>query len=203
MKKEYNNLYTIDFICSSIPSPLIFRKYISEIEEKYGKVKKISFRDKRNGWHDYGISVRCENGEIYDKNKENLYMKGFIGGIYSRESCSHCPAKERIGYLSDLTIGDMWGVQEIMPNVECSMGVSAVIVHTEKGYELVEKEQLIPCDIEMLKIKNPKYHNSYIPYHDLEAFWKILNNKGLKEAFDYVYNPSILKKIKMKFGNKK
>ncbi len=47
LKKEYINLYTVDIICHGVPSPVIYRKWLSTLEDKYSsKIESIDFRFK-------------------------------------------------------------------------------------------------------------------------------------------------------------
>ena len=68
LRKEYNNLLTVDVVCHGVPSPLVWRKYLEEVRENIraereaGKntvsfslndlpvITGISFRDKTHGW---------------------------------------------------------------------------------------------------------------------------------------------------------
>lgn len=75
LRKEYDNLLTVDVICHGVPSPLVWQKYL---HETIGKLRKkpdggknaysssmdelpvitgISFRDKACGWGRYGFSL--------------------------------------------------------------------------------------------------------------------------------------------------
>lgn len=76
LRKEYANLLTVDFICHGVPSPGVWRRYLSELRESLraergdGKnsvpssidelpvITGISFRDKSNGWKKYGFRLR-------------------------------------------------------------------------------------------------------------------------------------------------
>ena len=84
LNKNYPNLLTADFSCHGVPSPLIWRKYLDEIEECpkgiAGKnlvlsslkekpvITGISFRDKSTGWKKYGFVIRGKSAEKADKN---------------------------------------------------------------------------------------------------------------------------------------
>lgn len=81
LRKEYDNLLTVDFICHGVPSPGVWRRYLSELRESLraqrGAGKKsvpssidelpvitgISFRDKSNGWKKYGFRLRYAASE--------------------------------------------------------------------------------------------------------------------------------------------
>ena len=76
LRKEYDNLLTVDVVCHGVPSPLVWRKYLEETREKLraerdaGKntvssslmempvITGISFRDKTHGWKKYGFRFR-------------------------------------------------------------------------------------------------------------------------------------------------
>ena len=76
LRKEYDKLLTVDFICHGVPSPGVWRRYLSELCESLraqrgdGKnsvpssidelpvITGISFRDKSNGWKKYGFRLR-------------------------------------------------------------------------------------------------------------------------------------------------
>lgn len=48
--KNKDNLYTVDIICHGVPSPLVYKTYLRELEERMGcKICKFIFRDKNGG----------------------------------------------------------------------------------------------------------------------------------------------------------
>ena len=67
-----------------------------------------------------------------------MYYRAFLDGISYRKSCYHCPfaRKERI---SDITIGDFWGIKDTasLP-LEISGGISVLLPSSEKGKALIE-----------------------------------------------------------------
>ena len=84
LKREYENLVTVDFVCHGVPSPMIWRDYLNDIIRPKGvdgknmvsqlslndmpAITGISFRDKRNGWKKFGFSVRVKSASKADKN---------------------------------------------------------------------------------------------------------------------------------------
>ena len=63
---------------------------------------------------------------------ENLFLRGFLKDLYLRPSCYACPSKQlRSG--SDITLGDWWGINTLMPEIDDDRGISAVTVNTDKG----------------------------------------------------------------------
>ena len=84
LRKDYDNLLTVDVICHGVPSPKVWREYLSEIKENAlegvknsvssslippiserdalsrwdrAEIKGISFRDKRTGWKKYSFAL--------------------------------------------------------------------------------------------------------------------------------------------------
>ena len=81
LRKDYDNLLTVDVVCHGVPSPLVWRTYLDETrkqlraERGVGKnsvpssmdelpvITGISFRDKTNGWKKYGFRLRYAASE--------------------------------------------------------------------------------------------------------------------------------------------
>lgn len=196
--KHYEKLILVDFICSSIPSPEIFRTYLKTLQNQYGEIKEISFRDKSEGWKNYSVKIVCDQKTYLKNHKEDMFMKGFLGGLYSRSCCHNCPVKERVGYWSDITIGDLWGAEEILPQLDFYNGISVVISHTERGLELIKEMQCNKLELEEVYKHNQRYQCSHAPYKDLNKFWDVYKKKGLEKAYQFVYSPSLIKRVKEK-----
>ena len=83
LQKDYLNLLTVDFICHGLPSPLVWQRYIDELEQNLNnKITEISFRDKKDGWKNYYFKLSMVNGDVfYEKHNDNIYggiLKKFI-----------------------------------------------------------------------------------------------------------------------------
>ena len=135
---DYNNLLCIDFVCLSVPSPMAWNEYVKyRAEEDFSGnfPKSINLRSKITGWSRYSYSNVFEyNNHIkYSaKSSESLYMKLFGAGFISRKSCENCKFK---GYnrISDITLGDFWGIWDILPKMDDNKGTSIVLIQSEKG----------------------------------------------------------------------
>ena len=64
-------------------------------------------------------------------------MRLFVGDYISRESCGSCPAKghERV---SDLTLGDFWGIWNVLPEMDDNRGTSLILTHSPKGEQVLK-----------------------------------------------------------------
>lgn len=103
-KKEYQNLFTVDFICHGVPSEGVWEKYLEWIAQGR-KVSTISFRDKTISWGDYGTRILFENEtEYFQKHQDDSYMRLFLANRILRPSCHRCSAKGN-KRCSDLTLG--------------------------------------------------------------------------------------------------
>lgn len=141
LKKGYDNLYTCDFICRGMNSPKIFTMYINNLEDKYrSKVKKVKFKNKIHGWHNFSTRIEFENGKVYIGNR---YVDSFMVGYlkytaFMRPACYECRFK---GFprKGDITLADFWGIEKINKKLDNDMGTSMVLINSNKGQELFEK----------------------------------------------------------------
>lgn len=201
LRKDYENLITIDFICHGVPSPKVWRLYLqsiistkcnvgkktestSQIEEN--AITGISFRDKQTGWKKYGFVVR-KSASKADKNMvllsetvdANLYMRGFLKDLYLRPSCHACPSKSSKSG-SDITIADFWGIEKFYPEFDDDKGVSLVFVNTSKASDVFTKLQLdnFAIPFETAISSNSSYSNSVaIPNNRKMFFCELELNK--------------------------
>ena len=59
-------------------------------------------------------------------------MKCFTDGLFERNRCLSCEYKGQ-NIISDLLIGDAWGIEKVLPEFTDDLGCSAVLLLTEKG----------------------------------------------------------------------
>lgn len=137
LRKEYETLRTIDIVCHGTPSPLIWDAYLNEICQgnNITNITDIQFRNKAEGWKKYGFAIKYagDNGqecEFRERMGENLFMKCFLRDLCLRPSCYKCPARSgKSG--SDIRLGDLWGAQQICPDIDDDRGLSLVMVRKE------------------------------------------------------------------------
>jgi len=141
LRKEYDNLLAVDFVCHGVPSPMVWRKYLEEeIANQGGAVLTgVNFRDKSIGWKDFSFVLNFSKEEGTIKHNyalssvftENAYMKAFLSNLSLRPSCYACPAKAgKSG--ADITIGDFWGIENVMSEFDDDRGVSLVFLHNQR-----------------------------------------------------------------------
>lgn len=211
LRKEYDNLLTVDFVCHGVPSPKAWRKYLSELTSKEF-VQQISMRAKNRGWKDFSFKVD------YDKDKsalsfislatDNAYMKAFLSDLILRPSCHSCVAKE-CSSNSDITIADFWGIWEVNPAFYDDKGTSVVLIHNQKleaffknlnlRYSKTSYEDVVKYNSALVRSSRPhKYRKLFwTEFEETKSFSKLVSKhtfpRGL-QAIKYVIK-IILKKI--------
>ena len=140
LDKEYENLYTIDLICNGVPSRKVFANYVQWLRDKYQAVGKYIFRDKSIAGWSLVSSVETNNRKKYSTATLDPYNYGFEKLYFNRLSCYGCKyASER--RISDITIGDFWGIQNLDVSMDYFVGVSACVINTFKGSKLFKDIQ--------------------------------------------------------------
>ena len=152
---DTSNLYTSDIVCHGGSSPSIFRDHIAFLEQKYKK--KVVGYDFRKKWHMINMEIRFENGTILSHGvDEQMVMNLFLENITLCPACFSCPyaKSERVG---DMTMGDYWGIEKVIPDFADAGGVSMLMLNTEKGQRLFEqiKDKLILRESCLEGIGNP------------------------------------------------
>lgn len=216
LKKDYDDLYTCDIICHGVPSEKIWGKYIEYMEKLYGS--KVcseyspSFRCKTYGWLDYSVKMHFENDDVYEeKHRKDLFIKAYLSNALLRPSCYECKNKG-ISRNSDITLGDFWGVNKVLPDMFDNKGTSLVFVNTEKGRGLFDiiKQNCVFCktDTNVAVKYNPSVCTSSIRPLTRKKIMKNLDNWDFyriyrecmkKTVFDKIYHrTSMYYKSKLK-----
>lgn len=137
--RDYPELYTMDIICYGVASPGIFKDYITWKENKTnGKIIHINFRNKLDKWGSSITEILYSNRKsLYRYSDEDEWYQTFISHAATRESCHFCKYTN-LQRMSDITVGDFWGIKKFKPDLECSRGISKVLLNTDKGKLLFE-----------------------------------------------------------------
>lgn len=165
LRKEYERLLTADLVCHGVPSPGVWQKYLQERKRDFTKQNKIegiskvkiediSFRDKRESWRKFHLSISFSFDNISTNSKsgvkglglytkyawEDEYMLSFLHDYSLRPSCYQCSFRNG-KCRSDLTLADFWRINEVSSNDELigKKGTSVVHVNSEKGQRVFDK----------------------------------------------------------------
>lgn len=164
--KDYENLLTIDVICHGVPSARFFNDFLKNEKDKNfaSKVIDYSFRDKTKGW---GMNTRIDfienvSNKIiskYSPARLKSYNTFFLDSDIYRENCYSCKYARKLR-VSDLTIGDYWGIEGEHPELKNSnvfnekKGISCILVNSEKGLNYCKNLYLILSTFDKVSKKN-------------------------------------------------
>lgn len=185
--KHRGKLLTVDFVCHGVPSPGVFASYIKALEEKHGKrVVSYTFRDKRHGWKDFYAVATFEDGsEHMGSQREEPYLYGFLQNLYLRPSCTRCDNLRGNYHVSDITIADLWGVQQICPDMDDDRGLSLVMVNSQKGREALhacrESVSTFAVDTEPMQRQNPSIYVPATAHEKRAVFFTAYRKNGFDE----------------------
>lgn len=128
LKRDYEQLITVDLICHGTPPNRYLREHVLKIS-KSENVSKVRFR----GEFDQNFSVWSGEEIIYQKVWcDDIYFNLFYQNVISRDSCYLCQYAQP-KRVSDLTIGDFWGLNKLLNIQRKSNRPSVVLINTEKG----------------------------------------------------------------------
>ena len=205
--REYDSLVCQDIICHGVPSPKVWQKYVTYRESCAASgAQRIAFRRKDEGWKRYSVSFRFENDTEYVQNLHNdLYMKAFLKNMCLRPSCHACHFKS-IYRESDITLADFWGIQYLAPTMDDDKGTSLVILHTQKGRELLErlngKVKICPVSVTKAVQHNPPMTDSVKAHPDREAFFLSLDDERLDVLIKRYCTDKLHIRIKRKLASR-
>lgn len=193
LRKEYDNLITIDILCHGVPSPMIWRDYLESVSS--GRPDEVSFRYKHsissNDNADIYLRVVKDGQELCNtEGTGNTYVTGFLYDLYNRPSCHACPAKQGKS-RSDISLGDYWNIEKIRPEFYDKKGISLVMINTDKGRSYFAKckdldnvetsyKEATSCNVGLISKtrKESKYR---------KEFWKLYPRLGQK-TFGVVFH---------------
>lgn len=199
--KEYDKLYTQDIICHGVPSPKVHNIYLEYLKKKFkaNKIENISHRDKVKGWKNFNTEIKFDTGKYTETHDKDLYMQAFLRDTILRDSCYDCKFKKK-NRISDITLADFWGIQNILPEMDDDKGTSLMIINSKKGnnlfeniknnvkYQEVDFENAIRYNQSMIKSVNMDRNRDKF----FENLDKIEFDKLVKK---YTYTPGIARRI--------
>jgi len=203
LQKDYENLYLQDIICHGVPSPKVWNKYKEYRKNKdKEEPKKINFRNKKDGWSRYCLLFDYKSREYKNTPSKDLYLQMFLQDLSLRDSCYDCKFK-KFNRLSDITLADFWGIDNILPEMNDNKGTSLLIINSTKGQKLFDKikEETIFKEVNLKEaIKyNPSMIHSVKYNAKRDSFFEELDNTSFdKIAKKYLKKANFFKKFIIK-----
>lgn len=189
LRKDYDNLYTLDFICRGVNSPKIERKEDEDDEKAYNS--KIVYKKSKNkelGWKNLTYKVIFANGNVrYLTRNNNIATRGYLTtNVFSRPSCYDCKFKGQ-QRNSDITLADFWGIEKVDKSMDDNLGTSLLLIHSQKGKDLFDsiqqKVKAVEVSFDDTVKKNPMMLKSQpAPLVDRNAFYADLDKGSFIEV---------------------
>ncbi|MDE6312553.1 MAG: Coenzyme F420 hydrogenase/dehydrogenase, beta subunit C-terminal domain [Lachnospiraceae bacterium] len=134
LRRKYTNLITVDMVCHGVPPAKYLREYARSVCPD-NWLERATFRGK----YDYDMCFYEKDAKepCYQKaNYLDMYYESFLKCLIYRDNCYHCKyaRKERI---SDLTIGDFWGLDRTTLIEPYEGRISEILVNTPKGQNII------------------------------------------------------------------
>ena len=140
LRRNYTNLILVDLLCANCPSSAFFKQYLNE-NFNISKIEKYDFRYKKEDirvWNAKSVKLTKKNGstEILEHEKDDYLQVYHTCSLALASQCLTCKyqGNTRVG---DLTIGDCWGIEHYDESIDCSKGVSVILVNNEKGEDFL------------------------------------------------------------------
>lgn len=192
-----SNIVYIDILCHGVPSPKIWRDYLTWQEKKHhSKIQTADFRNKKMfGWAEHIETLYFKSGKIANS---KVYTNIFYSLNAIRPACFKCPYK-KLSHPGDITIADYWGIDEAVPNFSDNNGVSLVFINTDNGKKLFEKIKtkidFVQTKVEKCMLQKPLVEPYKMP-PKREEFWLDYNQKGFSYVMRKYYGYGGLNKVK-------
>ena len=195
------DLFTVDIVCHGTPSVKVFEKYVRDMEKTGDSaLDGINFRDKSEGWSGYALLHRFRSGKsVSVHHGRSKYMRLFLSRICQNVSCAECHYR-KLPRISDITLGDYWGISKYHPEMNDNKGTSVVLLNTTPGSMLFESvaDKVVQCDsnIENAIAGNPCIACSSKPHPKRAEFFANLDKYSLDQLIKkYCPFPSPLKRV--------
>ncbi len=204
LRKDYQNLFCVDLVCHGVPSQKIFDTYRAYLESNNkGELIAFGFRHKtlsKSGqWNSRNVKYAINNKNIIRNSLQDPFLRGYHSGLFYRPSCYECKfanAKR----VSDITMADFWGVENLFPNEDVHRGVSVLLVNTQKGKQLVEeigKEmRLEKVDLNYVISSNGQLNHPAKLHSKREIFFELMATKRFDKAVGQcIPKPSYVRRL--------
>ncbi|MEI3219540.1 MAG: Coenzyme F420 hydrogenase/dehydrogenase, beta subunit C-terminal domain [Lachnoclostridium sp.] len=208
LRKDYNSLIMVDFVCHGVASPKVLREYFASLENRFDKkIRAIRFRDKKISWKNFSFAVEFDDStEWREEFKKNTYLRGFLDNLYLRPSCYQCRFKT-INRISDITMADFWGIQYVKPEFDCDEGVSLCCVNSKNGQVLFDsigdEVDYLTVDFEEAIRYNSAYTQSVKLNRMRRWFFDHLEKTPIENNISNSLSPNIVTRILLKVKSKK
>ena len=229
-----DNIIIIDLICHSVPSPKAWKLFIDETisniirqySPQFGTRKLVSTkvinanqRSKLNGWQTnllLELELQLDDGSVilhseFERKTDDYswWYPWLRRNAAARKTCYNCvfACKARQG---DLTLGDFWGVDDIIPGINDGNGITLVFAR-RKGVDFINKiakcsesklfRELTYLETERAAANQKGLNGGWALLQERETFFSELNVSGFFSANKKLLNldPPLLKSLSLRY----
>lgn len=188
--KAEDNFILIDFFCHGVPSLLLWKSYLNDVQKSIGDINFVSWRNKSTGWYDswsmnankttgidgesiswkdsYNLKIKGEKHlYISRRSQGDLFYKFFLGNYCLNKCCYKKCKYKGCHSAADIRIGDLWGHTYASED----KGVTGIIAFTNKGKSVLEQlencklipeSELVVTEGQMKKMPSIPFIRSYV-----------------------------------------
>lgn len=208
LRKDYDNLLTIDLICHGVGSPTVFEACTRAISKQAGKqLKAYSFRAKRKVHEtDYLALLTFEGDTQYVT--QDQYIQLFLKQTCLRPSCGqNCKYRGKDKRPGDFTIADFKGLATVFPDLlGTKRNYSTIVANSEKALNLIpllhNQMEMRPISIDDIIRFNPLFDRHTWFSEDRDRFFEefIRDEDGAIDKYTKPYQIATMSFKKRLFG---
>ena len=147
-----------------------------------GELSSYKFRDKNIGWSGYNVSAIINGKKYYNNLWLQTYNKMFSHNMINRKCCGKC-MYSNLNRPGDITIGDYWGIEKYHKKFVDKLGVSLIILNTQKGKEIFKELEFPQC----IQIKKEECIQNSLKKSSLTSKYRNIIFKELdKYGYEYI-----------------
>lgn len=181
LRKRYDNLLAIDVVCHGVPSPKVWREYLTSLNHSEHPISYVNLRSKERGWRQYSYVIKANDCILYDNFAyKSPFLQGFSLNLTLRPSCYNCPAKAGRSN-ADITLADCWGVNKLKGIKDDNKGYSSVLQWKDAMRLSPSLAESITCklDYDFLIENNPSLVKSSTEPLHRNFFWDLYQKEGI------------------------
>ncbi len=209
MFPDDEKILCIGVVCHGSIERDIWGAYLKE-EQKRGRVKNVTMRDKSKGWLNYGLKFTFEDGteHITYRKTDGYFLKAFTDGLLERERCLNCAYKGS-QIKADILLGDAWGMETDCPELSDGWGLSGIICLSDAGksfFDAIKPDmEYREINVDILVAKNQRI----VSPAKVDTRYKIfrkkfdLNPENIKDLCEQYEKPTFVNRISAKLRSMK
>ena len=136
LRRDYDGLLTIDFICHGVPPMTLLRDHLQMLG--IDSPDTIDFRPKHRAWvDDFVINYNSLRLTYCVPWRKDAFFYGFEKAFNTHSSCGDCPYCNG-RRAADVTLADFWGYKAYDKSIYDAKGLSLVMANTFLGVTVID-----------------------------------------------------------------